>query len=790
MLPTLKSFPFRALTIVLALVVWPRSAGAVLDINDGGPVLRAGNFAMRITNAGIVGNAFFDKGLSNDPSFEYPVNSGQEMLSHAELWVGAQTATGETRVSGGPMLEWRPTLAADDRVRTAWHGRLGGRRLYDDDGDGRVDEDILNGKDDDGDGEIDEDLGFSCQEMMAADYVDDRPEAVYYIYDTGENHRPLGLSVHQEAYAWSAPGYDNIAGLQFTITNHGSTVLRNVYLGLLTNLDSRLRNEVSGHLDDEVVRRTITRTIDEGTYRVAIGGTFVGDARDSLYPDYPCVTNLSRQAIIVHDGRRDTHLPAAAVIGLDHTTDPIGYIVRQAARAPTTVSFRTTLFSNSALPDQGGPPVLDTDRYEALRGRGVQASDEGKGDFVVLISCGPFATLAPGQSVQFAAALVAATSVDSVVTALSNALYLEHGVTLNLLPDSLGPNRNEWNVGETGLNGHEICLEPPPGVTFTIDPHCGTKLADLNNPDGPYSPRVTYTAGHCIWTDADCNICTGNKGNETVQRWLDPGELPPAPTYRTVGTDHGVRIEWNNLPEVVIASGGTSVPGAKFTGYKIYKLADWRNRQSLLPPRANWALMASYSFDTTNSEIPLASITDTTLDFERILYEQKLYPVGRYSILDREALNGFDYAYTVASVSQAQVMINGLLRTVSYESPLVTSFDQRVVPHAEAKSGTSQVWVVPNPFRAKAGWDRPPVLGDPLTKHIDFMGLPRAKCTIKIWTVAGDFVAQIDHDGTNGDGQTPWDLVSRNGQDIESGLYLFTVDSSLGHQIGRFVVIR
>ena len=72
------------------------------------------------------------------------------------------------------MLEWRPTLAADDRVRTAWHGRLGGRRLYDDDGDGRVDEDILNGKDDDGDGEIDEDLGFSCQEMMAADCVDDR----------------------------------------------------------------------------------------------------------------------------------------------------------------------------------------------------------------------------------------------------------------------------------------------------------------------------------------------------------------------------------------------------------------------------------------------------------------------------------------------------------------------------------------------------------------------------------------------------------------------------------------
>jgi len=36
----------------------------------------------------------------------------------------------------------------------------------------------------------------------------------------------------------------------------------------------------------------------------------------------------------------------------------------------------------------------------------------------------------------------------------------------------------------------------------------------------------------------------------------------------------------------------------------------------------------------------------------------------------------------------------------------------------------------------------------------------------------------------------PWNLISRNGQDVESGVYLFTVDSALGHQIGRFVLIR
>ena len=70
------------------------------------------------------------------------------------------------------------------------------------------------------------------------------------------------------------------------------------------------------------------------------------------------------------------------------------------------------------------------------------------------------------------------------------------------------------------------------------------------------------------------------------------------------------------------------------------------------------------------------------------------------------------------------------------------------------------------------------------------MGLPRARCRIRIWTVAGDHVATIDHDGTKGLGQAAWNLVSRNGQEVASGIYIFTVESPLGNARGRFVVIR
>jgi hypothetical protein len=76
------------------------------------------------------------------------------------------------------------------------------------------------------------------------------------------------------------------------------------------------------------------------------------------------------------------------------------------------------------------------------------------------------------------------------------------------------------------------------------------------------------------------------------------------------------------------------------------------------------------------------------------------------------------------------------------------------------------------------------------TRHVDFFGLPRTHSTIRIYTLAGDLVQVIDHDGSSGNGEAAWNLISRNGQDVQSGIYLFTVESSAGHQVGKFVLIR
>jgi hypothetical protein len=500
----------------------------------------------------------------------------------------------------------------------------------------------------------------------------------------------------------------------------------------------------------------------------------------------PCITHHEGTVLAAVDGRTPDALPVIALQGLSHTTDPIALVAPAYGRGPGQVEFRYQRFANSLPPGAGGMPQTDEARYAALAGRYPVWDGIHPEDAVVLMSCGPFGTLDPGQSLTLRAALVAAPSVESLTVALTRASWLHEGTELNLEPDSVGPGSNNWDVGRSGVNGHEVCIEPPPGVTFIADPNCPEKFP----PEPAPGEQVRYSHGHCVWTDADCDACTGNLGNETVVHWSDPGSVPIEPDQTRDALDHAVRVRWDNLPEILIGQGMSGPPKGQFMGYRLYKLADWRGRASEMPPRRNWAMIASFGDDSLAGGLPLAAVTDTTIDYQRILYERKLYPPGRYAYVDHDVLNGFRYAYQVTAVTRRPVVLNGFRTELQDESPLIARFADTVVPHASARSGPGGVWVVPNPYRASADWELPATPGDPRTHHIDFMGLPRTQCRIRVWTLAGDLVADLHHDGSGGDGQMSWDLISRNGQEVVSGVYVFTLDSDLGRQTGHFVVIR
>jgi hypothetical protein len=194
------------------------------------------------------------------------------------------------------------------------------------------------------------------------------------------------------------------------------------------------------------------------------------------------------------------------------------------------------------------------------------------------------------------------------------------------------------------------------------------------------------------------------------------------------------------------------------------------------------------------------------------------YPVGYYQYLDREVKNGFLYFYSVTAFDST----TELGRTTELGGRRSAVEAEGVAPQVSTSANKS-VWVVPNPYRGYANisdrpssWDLTPNASDPTGTHIDFMGLPAGRWTIRIYTVSGDLVQELHSEdavnesvrppllGADGnsvpgynrqqdyanDGQARWNLISRNGQDIVSGIYMFTVESGGGMQRGRFVVIR
>ncbi len=113
----------------------------------------------------------------------------------------------------------------------------------------------------------------------------------------------------------------------------------------------------------------------------------------------------------------------------------------------------------------------------------------------------------------------------------------------------------------------------------------------------------------------------------------------------------------------------------------------------------------------------------------------------------------------------------------------------------------NKVYIYPNPYRIDGnyqdeGFERKPP--DQLSaapdriRAIHFANLP-PKCTIKIFSLDGDLIRQIEHDADPLDptsGHDSWNLITRNTQLTVSGLYYWTVESEGNEtQIGKLVII-
>ena len=108
-----------------------------------------------------------------------------------------------------------------------------------------------------------------------------------------------------------------------------------------------------------------------------------------------------------------------------------------------------------------------------------------------------------------------------------------------------------------------------------------------------------------------------------------------------------------------------------------------------------------------------------------------------------------------------------------------------------AKTELDDIYVVPDPYVVNASWEKPLFFSSGRgERRIDFVNLP-ARCTIRIYTVAGKHVQILEHDSPIDKGAKSWDLVSKDGLTVSFGVYIFHVDApGIGEKIGKFTLIK
>ncbi len=186
-----------------------------------------------------------------------------------------------------------------------------------------------------------------------------------------------------------------------------------------------------------------------------------------------------------------------------------------------------------------------------------------------------------------------------------------------------------------------------------------------------------------------------------------------------------------------------------------------------------------------------------------VVVSREKKPTQYYEYVDHNVHNGYLYFYSVTASDHGVALNDGVARisgpgqSGDPASSFTDTSPGTLAQTAEERNRYgANIFVYPNPATRDALADFQqfqPSGTDPTGVRVNFANLPAAHNTIKIFTLSGDLVQTIDHDGTGGYGEASWNLMSRNSQEIVSGIYLYVVhadDSRFEDFIGKFVVVR
>lgn len=264
---------------------------------------------------------------------------------------------------------------------------------------------------------------------------------------------------------------------------------------------------------------------------------------------------------------------------------------------------------------------------------------------------------------------------------------------------------------------------------------------------------------------------------------------PPSPRMKLVSSGGVADVYWDNSPESAADETSPQPGGLDFQGYRIYFGED-RTEPPLV---AQYDIVDTTLFNTGFGAIEL--IPPAVIDGDTLHYRHRITGLR----------DGFKHFAAVTSFD------TGDQQVPPFESGITQNKAEAIPGLAPGERPDVGVVVFPNPYNVDAQWDVGSLARD---HYLWFANLPR-RCRISIFTLSGDLVYETDFDGDTYDGSNArgvysptqeldipapslsggtfgWDLISRQGQAVASGLYIFSVrDSESGNvQRGKFLVIK
>jgi hypothetical protein len=211
------------------------------------------------------------------------------------------------------------------------------------------------------------------------------------------------LHIREESYQFAHPDFDDFAGFTFWIRHAGPDPIHNAYISVFVDGDVGHR-DVINYWEDDAAAYQADIPVNHGVhgnqpYDFAYWYDVDGDAGQA--PGY------------------------AGIVILDHPTDPTG------VAAPAQVGASSfAVFSGSQSYEDGGDPTNDFERYELMSSGVIEGVPAVPRDHRVLVTVGPFATIAPGETVKFSFALVVTPRAD--FTHVLRAAEAHHGQWFDL----------------------------------------------------------------------------------------------------------------------------------------------------------------------------------------------------------------------------------------------------------------------------------------------------------------------------------------------------------------------